>query len=437
MMKFSGLFAPQLQQRVHHARVRQRGGVAQLVLLLRRDLAQHAAHDLSGARLGEAGSPMDDVRRGEGADLLTDGHYQRLAQILRGVPPLHQRDVGVDALPLDRVLVRHHSRLSARLVAHQRGLHLRRADPMSGHVDHVVDAAGDPVVAVLVAPRAVAGEVVSLEHGKVGVFVALLVAVDAADGGGPGLLHAQQPLRRPLQLLALIVQDGGHGAEEGQRRAAGLLLPRRGQRRDHVAARLRLPPSVHNGHDPLPDDLVVPAPGLRVDGLAHGAQHAEGVEHERGGPDVALAHEGADGGGRGVKLGHAVLVDDGPKAAGVGVRGDALEYHLRDAVQHGAVREVGVACDPTAVGGAEIDVVGVEVKDVFRGGGSVDHVAAGGVEDALRLAGGARGVEQEQRVLRLHPFAGALGGQTRDRVLPPHIAPLHPVRLLARLRPLI
>jgi hypothetical protein len=30
----------------------------------------------------------------------------------------------------------------------------------------------------------------------------------------------------------------------------------------------------------------------------------EGVEHEGGGPDVALAHEGADGGGRGVKLGH-------------------------------------------------------------------------------------------------------------------------------------
>jgi hypothetical protein len=37
----------------------------------------------------------------------------------------------------------------------QRGLDLRGAHAVARDVDHVVDAAGDPVIAVLVAPAAV------------------------------------------------------------------------------------------------------------------------------------------------------------------------------------------------------------------------------------------------------------------------------------------
>src|SRR3712207_7257753 len=37
---------------------------------VRCDLAQDAAHDLAGARLGQAGRPLDRVGRGDGADLL-------------------------------------------------------------------------------------------------------------------------------------------------------------------------------------------------------------------------------------------------------------------------------------------------------------------------------------------------------------------------------
>jgi hypothetical protein len=46
--------------------------------------------------------------------------------------------------------------------------------------------------------------------------------------------------------------------EEGQRGAAGLLLPRVGQRRDHVSARLRLPPGVDDGAAAVAHDVVVP-----------------------------------------------------------------------------------------------------------------------------------------------------------------------------------
>ena len=70
----------------------------------------------------------------------------------------HEGDVGVDALPLDGVVVAHHRRLRAGGVRHQRALHLRRADAVPAHVDHVVHPARDPVVAVRVAPAAVACE---------------------------------------------------------------------------------------------------------------------------------------------------------------------------------------------------------------------------------------------------------------------------------------
>ena len=45
---------------------------------------------------------------------------------------------------------------------HERGLDLRRADVVARHDDDVVDAARDPVVAVRVAPRAVARQVVAV-----------------------------------------------------------------------------------------------------------------------------------------------------------------------------------------------------------------------------------------------------------------------------------
>jgi hypothetical protein len=43
---------------------------------------------------------------------------------------------------------------------------------VTGHVDHVIDAAGDPVVAVGVAAAAVAGEIFAPIGGEVGLLEA-------------------------------------------------------------------------------------------------------------------------------------------------------------------------------------------------------------------------------------------------------------------------
>ena len=58
----------------------------------------------------------------------------------------------------------------------QRAFDFGGAETMAGDVEYVVDATGDPVVAVLVAPRAVAGEIAARERFEVGVDEALMIA---------------------------------------------------------------------------------------------------------------------------------------------------------------------------------------------------------------------------------------------------------------------
>jgi hypothetical protein len=73
----------------------------------------------------------------------------------------HQGDVAVDALALDIVRIADHGGLGDLLVRDQGALDFGGAHAVAGDVEHVVDAAGDPVVAVLVAAAAVTGEVVA------------------------------------------------------------------------------------------------------------------------------------------------------------------------------------------------------------------------------------------------------------------------------------
>ena len=73
---------------------------------------------------------------------------QRLVRLDAGL----EGHVAVDALALEVVRAADHRGLGDGRVGDQRALDLGRAHAVAGDVDHVVDAAGDPVVAVLVAP---------------------------------------------------------------------------------------------------------------------------------------------------------------------------------------------------------------------------------------------------------------------------------------------
>ena len=137
---------------------------------------------------------------------------------------------------------------------------------------------------------------------------------------------------------------------------------------------------------------------------------------------VPVAHERPDRRRRGVELLHAVLRDHLPAAVDPRVRRHALKHERRDTVQQRPVRQVRVPRDPPAVRGAPVDIPRLHVEHVLARRGRVDHVATRVVLHALRHAGGAAGVEEEEGVLGGHPEGVAGGGLRGDSVVVPHVA---------------
>src|SRR3546814_3299927 len=64
---------------------RSRRGVAEVGVVVLGYLAQDAAHDLPGARLRQAGRPLDEIGRGDRADLLarSEEHTSELQSLMR------------------------------------------------------------------------------------------------------------------------------------------------------------------------------------------------------------------------------------------------------------------------------------------------------------------------------------------------------------------
>mmetsp|Transcript_5521 Transcript_5521/g.16322 ORF Transcript_5521/g.16322 Transcript_5521/m.16322 type:complete len:572 (+) Transcript_5521:391-2106(+) len=280
-------------------------------------------------------------------------------------------------------------------------------------------------MAVIVAAGGVTSEVVARE-GEVRLPVALPVVPDPPRHRRPRMLDREQALDAvTLQLLALRVKKHRLYPEEGPHRGARLLRPAFGwERSDRDSAGLGLPPRVRDGAIRVADDLVVPLPGLRIDGLADRAQKAQRGAVVTGDELVAHAHQGADGRGRRVQMGHLVLLHDLPQPAGVRVAGDTLEDDLGDADHHRTVGDVRVPGDPAAVRRAKPDVAGIrlDVEDVLEGGVGADHVAARGVHDALGRPCGPGGVQDEERVLRPDPEGVALRLLRGNQVVPQHVA---------------
>ena len=188
----------------------------------------------------------------------------------------------------------------------------------------------------------------------------------------------------------------------------GFSARRAGQRRDQNAAGLGLPPGVDDRAAVIADDAIIPFPGFGIDRLADRAEQpqrgARGLLHRL----VAGLHQRADRGRRGVEDIDLVLVDDLPESRHRRIIRHAFEHQRGGAVGERSIDDVAVAGDPADVGGAPINVAVVIVEDVLMRHRRVDQIAGGGVQHALRLAGRARGVKDEQRIFRVHVGARAL-----------------------------
>ena len=149
------------------------------------------------------------IRSGEaiGADFLAHPVDQFLAQILGRLLAGHQRDIGIDALALDVVRIADDGGFRHFRMRDQRRFHFCGAEAVAGDIDHVIDAAGDPVIAVLVAAAAVAGEIFSRIGAEIGIDETLMVAIDRAHLSRPGIGDAEVAAGGALQHLAFGVDD--------------------------------------------------------------------------------------------------------------------------------------------------------------------------------------------------------------------------------------
>ena len=192
-----------------------------------------------------------------------------------GSTPVHHRDIGVDALALDVVRIADDGGFRDGRVGDQRAFDLGGAHAMAGHVDDVVDAAGDPVIAVGVAAAAVAGEIFARIGREIGLLEALMVAIDRAHLARPGIGDDQIALAGAVDDIARGVDDLRLHAEEGPGRRTGLQGVGAGKRGDQDAAGFGLPPGVDDRAAVVADDAMIPFPGFRIDRLADRAEQAQ------------------------------------------------------------------------------------------------------------------------------------------------------------------
>src|SRR5207248_4903145 len=101
--------------------------------------------------------------------------------------------------------------------------------------------------------------------------------------------------------------------KERPRRRAGLQGRCARDRSDQDAAGLGLPPGVDDRAALVADMVVIPEPSFGVDWLADRAEKSERFAAGLADIILALAHQGADRGRRGVEDRHLVLVDDLPE----------------------------------------------------------------------------------------------------------------------------
>src|SRR5207247_890690 len=103
-----------------------------------------------------------------------------------------ERDEAADALALDVVREADDRRFGHFRVRDQSAFDLHRAQPVTGDVEYVVNAAHHPVVAVLIAASTIASEVTAGNLAEVRLHVAVMISIKRAQHTGPRLPHDEQ-----------------------------------------------------------------------------------------------------------------------------------------------------------------------------------------------------------------------------------------------------
>ena len=363
---------------------------------------------------------------GERADLLADVLFELLPEFVGGLGVFDGDEHG-DRLALELVRPADRGRLGHGGMGDKGRLDLDRRKPVARDVEHVVDAAHDPVVAVAVAACVVAGEVLALNFRPIDFLVTLVVSPDATQHAGPWVGDGEHAALVDADFLAALIDDLGDHPRQRLGAASRLGGDGAGQGRHHDAPRFGLPPRVDDRAALRTDLLVVPHPRLGIDSFADGAEDPQAAQIMFVDVVVAPLDERADRRGSRIEEGDLVLLDHLPESVLLGVIRRPLVHDARGAGREGAVHDVAVPGDPAAVGGAPVDVVVPVIEDPLEGLLRPQVVACGGVLDPLWFPGRTGRVEDEQRRLAVERGSGAVVARIVHEVVPPVVASFGPL----------
>ena len=152
-------------------------------------------------------------------------------------------------------------------IGDQSGLDFHRAEPVPRDLQHIVNAAHDPVAAIGIAVGAVAGDVIAVvKFPPVGFQITCVIAPDGAQHRWPGRGDDQIATSVGTgDQVTMIIDDLHVDTGQGLRAGAGFGGGHARERRDHDGASLGLPPGVDNRTALAANDTVIPHPRFRID----------------------------------------------------------------------------------------------------------------------------------------------------------------------------
>src|SRR4029078_3134385 len=183
---------------------------------------------------------------------------------------------------------------------------------MAAHIHDVVDPAQNPIIAVVIAARGIAGEVRARHFAPVLFLETLWISPYVADHSGPRTAQDQKPFTAGLHGVAVEIHDVGDDPRHWQRARAGFRRHRSRHRSDQNPSRLGLPPGIDDRTAASAYDAVIPFPCSWIDWLAYRAEQSQARKVVRLRPMIALANQRTDGRGRGIENIDAILFHQAP-----------------------------------------------------------------------------------------------------------------------------
>src|SRR4029077_6548653 len=141
--------------------------------------------------------------------------------------------------------------------------------------EDIIDTANDPKIAVFIAPRAIAGEIIAFKFAPVLLPIPGLVAVNRAQHRRPGPANDSPAPAFRSDFPPFLIDNSWIDAKERERCAAWFCRNCARQRSDQNRACFRLPPRIDNGTTPASDILVIPHPCFWINWFADCSEQAE------------------------------------------------------------------------------------------------------------------------------------------------------------------